>query len=68
MKYIYIAVLLALLLSLGCTPESDGRDFTWTFVKSPLSGRCYEMVSRMLRTDQGVMSISEIPCKEMEGR
>lgn len=62
MKYIFLATLLLA----GCTPEKDGRDFTWTIVKSPRTGRCYEVASVMLGTQYGVMAMGEIPCSEME--
>lgn len=58
---------------MGCTtsggPEmSTEEELTWSTVKSPITGRCYEAAT--LEVSQGhivtgYMGMSEIPCTEM---
>ena len=58
MKYLVLLLLVA-----GCKPPS-ADELKWRHVKSPLSGRCYELAPYALGTNIGVMGMSEIPCSE----
>lgn len=43
----------------ACTPPEKGGIFGWSYLKSPNTGRCYEVL-----TAGRTVGISEIPCSE----
>ncbi len=45
----------------ACSPPKELR---WRHIKSPLSGRCYEIATSGFATTYGIMGMSEIPCRE----
>ncbi len=65
-----ITISLVFLLT-GCTDRpgpsmSDPQDFDWSIIKSPQTGRCYEVASRQITRGYsgfGFMGMSEVPCQ-----
>lgn len=57
-----LILLIAVILS-GCV-ESKQENFKWTILKSPLTGRCYEVATRSLGLETGVAMMAEIPCTD----
>ena len=59
---VFCALMISGFLLIGCRPpESTLR---WKYVKSPLSGRCYEVASSAFGTQSGVMAMAEIGCEK----
>lgn len=73
MKIIILALLLVLV---SCEEkrkpeERKPEELTWRYVKSPLSGRCYEIAqsgSMITGTSNSIklFAMNEVPCWEME--
>lgn len=60
-----LMILLALLALAGCKQRESGDDLQWRYMKSPLSGRCYEVAQGSnMYANNAVLSMSEVPCAE----
>ena len=59
-----VSVFMFLLVS-GCERKLEPSNFRWSVIKSPNTGRCYELATRALDWQSGVAMMAEIPC---EGR
>ena len=58
-------VFFLLMVFAGCRRVPEPSSFTWSVIKSPNTGRCYELATRALDWQSGVAMMAEIPC---EGR
>jgi len=63
----FLAVL-AISLAVACydggpSVSPEGKGWNWSTTKSPITGRCYEIVTRS-QGAKGYMGMSEIPCDE----
>lgn len=64
MKKIIVCITAMFILS-ACGTNPPGG-WTWGYVKSPQSGRCFEVASHALGADHGTAFAVEIPCSEMK--
>ncbi len=67
-KFIGVLMLVLLVIvSAGCakTPEREANDLGWSIVKSPITGRYYEVASRASGYG-GYMAMSEVTKEEYE--
>ncbi len=58
--------LLAVLI--GCE-KKDSSEMVWQYVRSPLSGRCYEVAQSTYVGDEKTIrlfAMNEVPCRELE--
>lgn len=54
--------------SAGPAPENETGDFGWSTVRSPETGRCYEVLSHQTSSGNlghGYMGMAEIPCEDI---
>jgi hypothetical protein len=73
-RFVYLSLMIILLT--GCTGQGntslaaqwkpageDQRMLVWSKVKSPITGRCYEVMERGQGSSAGMMAMSsEVPC------
>lgn len=67
-----VCIALFFLIFTGCVntegPEITESKYTWSIIKSPQTGRCYEIVTMRetlaMEMGFGYMGMSEIPCPD----
>jgi len=71
MKKITLFTIFTIILAAGACdkpgPSGSSDSYTWSHIKSNLTGRCYEIATRVDFTGYmgyGFAAMSEIPCEE----
>ncbi len=65
MKRNYIIALTLMLVLVSCSPPESSY-WKWGHIKSPLTGRCYEVATLGYGTQSAVAIGGEIPCREAQ--